>query len=111
MDWYGWHGAYWEEDYYDDCDCPSPPVVITITAGEKDYVTIHDSVSQLHPWLFEHRNTIVRSMDAEDPPLSEELVVDVMEVTEFRAELLTGWPAMQRALTERWKKWKAEQKC
>lgn len=64
-----------EEDTYDDdgtpvrilhcCgfDRPSPPTTLEVRASTAPYVTIHDYVTAVHPWLMHRRNDLLLAMN------------------------------------------------
>ena len=62
-----YHSDQEEEDetcYTFDCNCedrpPSTKFLLTVNATE-EFLTIHDYVSVVHPWLMSHREMILRA--------------------------------------------------
>ncbi|KAJ3491210.1 hypothetical protein NLG97_g5637 [Lecanicillium saksenae] len=86
MEWDAWH-CMMISDYsdtedlvYDDDFCPPPSPVLVVTASsEKDYVTVHDYVTQLWPWLFKHRYMIIKSQD-EDEVAENDWVIAIHDI-------------------------------
>jgi len=48
---------------------PPPPPLIIRPTGDRDYLTVHDYVSAVHPWIMERRGDILAAMDVWDGPL------------------------------------------
>ena len=50
---------------------PKPPLSSVVMASEKPYVTVHDYLSVVHPWLLGLRGEIFTAMNVGDEPLPE----------------------------------------
>ncbi|KAM3520207.1 hypothetical protein MY4038_009518 [Beauveria bassiana] len=73
QEWDAWHSMMIsdfdgeEELVYDDDFCPPPSLVLVVTASsEKGYVTVHDYITQMWPWLFKHRYMVIKSEGPEE---------------------------------------------
>lgn len=104
--WTNWHLIYWEEvdlcqdespeDYYDNEQYPPPSAEITITARDKGFVTVHNYVTQLHPWLFIHQDMIIRAEGPDNPPFDKEFMIDTTYIGEFDRQEPSRWLDLRR---------------
>lgn len=63
---------------------PQAPAPLVVTANEKAYVTIHDYVSAVHPWLMEHINAISAAVNvwtSGEAPQGQKLFVNMTDLT------------------------------
>ncbi|KFZ15195.1 hypothetical protein V502_05730 [Pseudogymnoascus sp. VKM F-4520 (FW-2644)] len=69
-------------------------VLVTPSASGKGFVTIHDYVTTMHPWLMRNRQDIVDAMNCyEHMPDAEhmDLVVDLVRVDDLKIEEKSEW--------------------
>ncbi|KAJ6787262.1 hypothetical protein PWT90_09463 [Aphanocladium album] len=106
-EWDAWHCMmvldYDSEDKekleYDDDVCPPPSPVLVVTASsEQGYVTVHDYITQLWPWLFKHRYMIIKSQDSYEVEqlLKTQWVIDVDFVGSVVLCERKHWPEHQK---------------
>jgi hypothetical protein len=81
---------------------PPEPVKLEVRASHKPFVTIHDYLATIHPWLMSQRNTILLAMNYESEftePLPEEtqLAVSNYDVESLMIEDIDEFKATRRA--------------
>lgn len=80
---------------------------ITVTPATGDFVTVHDYVSTVQPWLMQLRGDIEKALVVHSERLSEDLVVGcdgslTSLVIEEKKLWLTGRPAYEEPTDVRW---------
>lgn len=104
-EWDAWHSMVMlefdpdEVIEYDDEDYPPPSPILVVTASsKKGYVTVHDYMTQLWPWLFKHRYMIIKSVDPDEMPqaLEKEWVIDMTIVGSVVLSEEKYWPEQQK---------------
>ena len=108
-----WEDAWWDLNYegFDEDIQPAPedlpptfePLVVTASNGE--FVSIHDSVSAVHPWLMVRREQILLARHVADDDympgaVEERLLVRAQDTELVNAEDEEEWLAALRSIFE-----------
>ncbi|KAK0103222.1 hypothetical protein ONS95_005256 [Cadophora gregata] len=104
-----WRDNWWtgnQEGYDEDDDEPEgePPefdLPLVVTASNGRYVTVHDYVTAVHPWLMEQREQILKARkvvedDEYEAVGNERLLVQMNKPAEICAEDEDEWKEMLR---------------
>jgi hypothetical protein len=118
----GWQDEWWNINYegYDEDVQPSPddlpptfePLVVTASNGE--FVSVHDYVSAVHPWLMARREQILRARHVADDdyapgPVEERLLVCAQDTELVVAEDEQEWLSTLRGIFEENRRRQAQQ--
>ncbi|KAJ3564381.1 hypothetical protein NPX13_g7866 [Xylaria arbuscula] len=86
-------------------DLPPKFDLLVVRALSRDFVTVQDVVSAVHPWLMERRGDILRAINVADeeytPPASARLLVLATRPEELSVEDEDEWMSALRRIYER----------
>ncbi|KAL2066962.1 hypothetical protein VTL71DRAFT_1386 [Oculimacula yallundae] len=100
-----WRDSWWtgNQEGFDDVDEDDEPegeppefAPLVVTASNGQYVTVHDYVTAVHPWLLEKRDQILKARkvvedDEYEPDGSERLLLQLNQPAEISAEDEDEW--------------------
>lgn len=95
-EWYTINQEGFDEDVQPDpADFPPKFDPLVVRASSRDFVTVQDFVSAVHPWLMERRGEILRAMNVANeeytPPASARLLVSATRPEELSVEDEDEW--------------------
>lgn len=81
---------------------PEPPGPLVIHATSKEYVTVHDFVSTVHPWLMEHFSDIWSALhiwDGDEYDSSQKLIVSFSDLESLSILSEDMWTQFHQTIT------------
>ncbi|KAI0521919.1 hypothetical protein F5B22DRAFT_594696 [Xylaria bambusicola] len=105
-EWYTINQEGFDEDVQPDTgDFPPEFDPLIVRASSRDYVTVQDFVSAVHPWLMERREDVQRAMNVADeeytPPTDVRLLVSATRPEELSVKDEAEWMSALRWNYER----------